>query len=241
MTLPRSPLGRGYAVTLWRSMARTPRKSKDAIPQARRWRSALAIVITLAVACGIFLAFDQLGGEALRRIGLRERYRVAFTDVRCEAPPGLDRRTFLTEVRYVAKFPEFFNALDDADREQLGKAFAAHPWVEAVEGVSVEPGDAVTVRLKFRVPVLAVRVDRGAVRLVDGHGVLLPEAEEPRSVAELLNIVPAPTSPAGQVWHDDTVRRAVEMVKAYRPKSLELTAKGWRLIQADGKAMSVGK
>ena len=222
-------------------MGKTLRQSKDSKPGSRRWRTALVVVITLILVGGIFLAFDRLGSEALRRLGPRDRYRVAFADVHCDAPPGLDRHTFLAEVRYVANFPDSFNALDEADRTYLAKAFAVHPWVESVEGISVEAGNAVTVRLKFRVPVLAVRVDRGAVRLVDANGVLLPEVVEPRGIAELLNIVPAPTTAAGQVWTDETVKRAVELVKAYKPKSLDLGAKEWRLVQADGKLMTVAK
>ena len=222
-------------------MARKPRKSKDAIPHARRWRSVAAIAITLALAGGIILVLDYLGLEALRRIGPNERFRVAFADVHCGSPPGLDRHTFLTEVRYVSHFPESFNAVDEPDRERLAKAFAAHPWVESVEGIAVETGNVVTVKLKFRMPLLAVRVNAGAVRLVDSQGVLLPESEPSRGVAELMNIVSAPTTEAGKVWADATVMRAVDLVKTYRPASLELTAKDWRLVQADGKTMRVAR
>ena len=222
-------------------LARKPRKSKDEIPHARRWRSVAAIAITMALAAGIILTLDSLGIEALRHLGSRERFRVAFADIHCEPPPGIDRHTFLTEVRYVSRFPESFNAIDEPDRDRLAKAFAAHPWVESVEGISVEARNAVTVQLKFRVPVMAVRVNSGAVRLVDSHGVLLPESEPPRGVVELLNIVPAPKSDAGKVWTDDTVVRALDLVKTYRPASLELTPKDWRLVQADGKAIRVAR
>ena len=105
----------------------------------------------------------------------------------------------------------------------------------------MEARNAVTVQLKFRVPMMAVRVNSGAVRLVDSHGVLLPESEPPRGVVELLNFVPAPKSDAGQVWTDDTVVRALDLVKTYRPASLELTPKDWRLVQADGKAIRVAR
>src|SRR6186997_3346707 len=127
-----------------------PRKSKDS--SSRRWRPAL---VALALAAGVLLAFDWLGGEALRRVGFRDRYRVAFADIRCEAPPGVDRPAFLTEVRYVSNHPESFLALDDSDHTRLERAFALHPWVESVDGVTVEPGNIVTVKLKFRTPVLA--------------------------------------------------------------------------------------
>ena len=218
-----------------------PRKSKDSKPRSRRWRPVVAVLLTLAVVCGIFFAFDRLGEEALHRIGLRERYRVAFIDVQCDVPPELDRHNFLTEVRYVSKFPDSLNALDEFDREHLSRAFGTHPWVEAVEGVSVEAGNAVKVKLKFRVPILAVHLEGGAVRLVDVHGVLLPEVESPKGIAELTNLVPAPNVVAGQVWPDDTVKRAVDLVNAYRPKQLERTATEWRLVLPDGKTLTAAK
>lgn len=198
----------------------------------------VAVLLTLAVVCGIFYGFDRLGDEALHRIGLRERFRVAFIDVQCDVPPELDRHTFLTEVRYVSKFPDSLNALDESDREHLSRAFGTHPWVEAVEGVSVEAGNAVTVKLKFRVPILAVHLESGAVRFVDSHGVLLPEVEPPKGIANLANVVPARNVVAGRVWPDDTVKRAVDLVNAYRPRSLEKTATEWRLVLPDGKTLT---
>jgi len=147
----------------------------------------------------------------------------------------------LTEVRYQSGFPDSFNALAEEVREQLARAFAAHPWVESVQGVTVSPGNAVTVELRFRVPVLAVRVKKGT-RLVDAQGVLLPEsALAPAGVIELRSAVPAPTTPTGTVWADETVKRALELVSVYKPRSLEFTATEWRLTETDGKTMTVSR
>jgi hypothetical protein len=215
-------------------MARTPRKTKES---HGRWRHAAAILITLLIIGGLLLGIDRLGSEALRGIGPRSRYRVAFADVHCAAPPGLGRQTFLTEVRYVARFPETFNALDESDREKVAAAFALHPWVESVEGVSVEPGNAVNVHLVFRVPVLAVHTESGEVRLIDARGTLLPYAAIPPQLSELIGTVPPPAAAAGHVWDDPIVKRALELVAAHHPKSLEKTATDWRLVMPDGRVL----
>jgi hypothetical protein len=218
-------------------MARTARKSKDA--GLWRWRPLTAILLTLAIVAGILFALDQLGLEALRRVGPRERYRVEFADIRCAAPPGMDRQTFLAEVRYLSGFPRSFNTHDQSNRDRLGFAFGAHPWVECVHEFVLEPGNIVTVPLTFRVPVLAVRVERGSVRLVDGHGILLPASAAPPGTAELLNTIPTPSTPAGKAWDNETVKRAIELVNAYHPKTLERKSKEWLLIQPDGGIMHV--
>ncbi|MDB5312107.1 MAG: ftsQ [Gemmataceae bacterium] len=227
------------------SRSKKPRKPKDAVPPAGSWwrtmRPAALALLTLVLAGGLLAGLGQLGDEALRRIGPRDRYKVRFVDVECDPPPNTNRPTFLAEVRYVGNFPDTFNALDPADRVRLSAAFAAHPWVEAVEGVAVEPATLVRVRLKFRTPVLAVKVDGGAVRLVDGNKVLLPEAVTPPGVAELADTVPVPPTPAGQVWADETVKRAVEVVVAYKPTRLEKMVRGWRLTLPDGRVLQVDR
>lgn len=214
------------------------RKPKPA-PSAR-WRPVLAMLVTVAAVAGLLYGLGRLGDEARRGIGPRERYTVRFADVECDAPPGLDRPTFLAEVRYASGFPETFNLFSDEDTDRLRSAFAAHPWVRAVEGVDAEPPTRVRVRLRFRVPVLAVTTDGGAARLLDADGVLLPVSPLPADVAELANAVPSPSVSAGQVWDDPVVRRAVELVAAYRPRRLEKAATGWRLAQPDGRVLVIG-
>ena len=116
-----------------------------------------------------------LGGRAGERVVGRDRYAVRVADVVCDAPPGKDRPTFLTEVRYLANLPETVQAVDPKLPEQLAVAFARHPWVAEVVGVTVEADSTVRVGLRFRVPVLAVRViGDSELRTVDRHGVLLP-------------------------------------------------------------------
>jgi hypothetical protein len=135
--------------------------------------------------------------------------------------------------------PETFNTLDPTDRDQVSAAFAAHPWVKTAPELHVEPGNVVRARLSFRAPVLVVNVEGTSPRLVDTSGVLLPVATAPPGIAELVSPVAEPKSPAGQVWADETVQRAVELVKAYQPTRLEKSPSGWRLTQPGGNILVV--
>lgn len=215
-----------------------PRRKPTARPPGRPWRAGLAVVITLLVAAGALVALNVAGGDALRRIGGRDRYRVAFADIHCDTPPGLDRATFLAEVRYAGELPETVSPLDAADRDRLAAGFAKHPWVASVEAVTPEPG-GVRVAIHFRSPVLAVTTATGEPRLLDRNGVLLPVTPTPPGVAELAGRVAPPRVAAGEVWADSDVAAAVRLVETYRPVRLEKVGAGWRLTGADGRRYDV--
>jgi hypothetical protein len=174
------------------------------------------------------------GSAARRNIGPRERYEVRFADIRCEPPPGSTRETFLAEVRYAAEMPATFQALDADLVARLSGAFAAHPWVAGVEGVIVEP-EVVTVKLLYRVPVLAV-----ARRAVDSKGIVLPASAPVAGLPELLNVpAPPPDTTAGKPWPDELVLRAAPVAAEYKPRTIERTAQGWQLVMPDGMKLVV--
>jgi hypothetical protein len=202
-------------------------------------RRSIAALLTLVFGSGLVVALGWLGGLARDSLGPRDRYRVSFAQIECDTPPGLDRARFLSEVRYASNASESFQLLDPALSRKLSSAFAAHPWVETVESVEVEPPARVTVRLRFRTPTLAVRIASGGVRFVDGHGILLPLGDAPAGVPELVKPVPDPESASGKLWPDPDVKRAIELVKTYQPVRLEKTPAGWKLTGADGKALNV--
>jgi hypothetical protein len=206
----------------------------------RAVRRFVAVVLTLAAVSALVWGLSRLGDSARRELGPRERYSIRFADIECGSPPGCDRSTFLAEVRYCSSFPEFFQALDSNLTTSLTAAFTVHPWVERVDSVSVESSGTVRVNLKFRTPVLAVPTS-GETRIVDGNGVLLPKAGESTGLPELIAAVPAPTVPAGQVWADSIVQRAVELVAIHHPVKLEKTASGWRLAMADGRILVLAR
>ncbi len=213
--------------------ADTPRKGS-----ARVVRRLLVVLVTLAIVAGLVWGVAWLGDAARHGIGSRDRYAVHFANIECDMPPGRERAAFLSEVRYITSFPETFQSLDPELNVKLATAFGRHPWVAAVEDVSVNAAGTVRVKLRFRVPVLAVRTDSKAVRLVDSTGVLLPPEATADGVAELLNPVRTPPL-AGQVWQDALVKRAVELVESHHPRQLEKTPQGWRLTTADGKTLVV--
>ncbi len=204
-----------------------------------RVRQAGLIVLTLALAGALVGGLYRLGLEARKGIGPRDRYSVRFADIECDPPPGCDRSLFLAEVRYISSLPETFQSLDPDLAARLTAAFTAHPRVAALEEVRVAPDGKVRVRLRHRLPVLRVHPDDGAERLVDGECVLLPVGTTADAVAELATPVPPPAIPAGQVWAEPIVKRAVELVDAHHPARLEKTSSGWKLTRPDGKTLSV--
>jgi len=218
---------------------RTP--TKPAIPASRPWftRRLLGVTVTVVAAAGLVFGLGQVGELARQHLGPRDRYRVSFAEIECDAPPGKDRAAFLSEVRYVSNFPASFQLLDPDLSAKLSTAFAAHPWVESFDGIEREPPTHVRVKLRFRTPVLAVHVRSSGVRLVDGNGVLLPLTDQVPDVAELAIAVRDPETAAGKVWEDATVQRALELVKAYHPRRLEKSSSGWKLTGQDGKVFNV--
>lgn len=219
-------------------MSRAKKPRTESGGSGRGARRLLVVVLTLAAAAGLVWGVARLGDLARSGLGPRDRYAVRFADIECDAPPGLDRPTFLSEVRYVADLPETIQALDPELSEKLKAAFAAHPWVASFDGTTVDAEHHVRVKLRFRTPAVAVRTP-GGVRVVDASGVLLPPEAKADGLPELVS--PArPSVAAGQVWNDPDLKRALELVEAHHPRSIEKTAKGWRLTTADGKTLSVG-
>jgi hypothetical protein len=232
--------------------ARKPKPKVQTGGKRHSWYSARPLIgalLTLAVAAGVVLAVWLLGRVAGDQVGPRDRYEVRFADIECDPPPGTDRPTFLVEVRFASRLPETFQLLAPDRDDRLRAAFAAHPWVEVVEQITAEPPARVTVRLKYRTPVLAVMLADSTVRVVDSNSVILPLTANPDGLPLTANPdglpllttpQPAPSVEAGQPWPGDTVKRAVELAMAFHPRTLERSPGGWRLVTPDGKPLQVG-
>ena len=197
-----------------------------------RFARALAFLLGFAALLSLLvLGLASLGRMTRDRVREGGRYTLAFTDIDCPPPPGLERTVFLAEVQYLAGLPDRLGLLDEGLPRRLAAAFALHPWVETVERVEVGGPRRVSVRLTYRTPMLAVTwEDRsrnvpgsippaGAVytRHVDGRGVLLPVP----SVADKLpllrgNLYP-PAGPPGTRWGDATVEAAARLASLLRP------------------------
>lgn len=176
----------------------------------RTWLVKSVLLLTLVV---LFLAGIIYAGHwGLEHLRGRERYEVAITDIECDPPVGMERKTFLEQVRYYAApaLPERVNVLDEQLPERLRDGFARHPWVETVDGVDIKPPRRIVVKLTPRRPVLAVKF-AGELLVVDRAGVLLPkdaptlglptyegDAREPKGV--------------GQRWGDANVEAAARKI-----------------------------
>lgn len=203
------------------------------------WVGAKA-VLTLVLLFGLVAALVWIGGRAGQSVAHRDRYAVAVADIRCDVPPGTDRAAFLAEVRYLGRLPESVQAVDSTLSATLSSAFARHPWVAAVRGVTVGPDGSISVALAFRQPVLVVKVRGESPRMVDATGVLLPVSAPPAGTTVLDGEWIPPTVSPGAVWPDPTIKRAVELAVAYKPAALQkLSAGGWRLIMPDGRGFTV--
>jgi hypothetical protein len=216
-------------------------RKPDPTPSRSSNRPLLAVVLTLGAAAALLFGLSRLGDEARRNIGPRDRYTVRFADIRCDPPPNTTRETFLTEVRYAAGAGPTVQALDPDLTPKLTAVFLAHPWVAGVDGVTVEPPNAVSAKLTYRTPVLVVTVD-GVRRAVDGKGVLLPVSAPTANLPELLDPrSDAPEMTAGKPFPDETVVRAAAVAAEYKPKTIARTEQGWALVMPDGKKLAVGR
>ncbi|MGL6077033.1 MAG: hypothetical protein ACRC8S_22990 [Fimbriiglobus sp.] len=197
--------------------------------------------LAFGIILGALALVVRLGNFAGKNVAEQDRYLVPFADIQCEPPQGLDRQIFLTEVRHLSKAPERLSAVDAELPKHLQTHFAAHPWVESVGAVEVKPDRSIHVELKYRTPVLAIVVIGDAdLWSVDRLGTVLPHRPPPSpDLTRLLTPQEKPSN-IGQLWPDERVRSAANLASTYKPRSVEMTEKGWRLTQRDGSFLMVG-
>ena len=197
-------------------------------------------LLALSVVLGVMVIIVWFGGQAGQHVTSRDRYALRFTDISTDVPPGTDKLTFLTEVRFLDKWPEAVQVVEPTLKERLAATFAKHPWVSEVTNVTIGADASIRVELKFRVPVLLINVKGEEPRVVDRHAVILPPLPHHETLPTLVNAQLPPKLQAGLIWPDDTVKRAADLAHTYKPTQIEKTDKGWRLTQADGKVLIVG-
>jgi hypothetical protein len=231
----------------------------DETPAPRAWMPRWTLkTLALALGLGLFLVgLVWLGKWALAQIRGQDRYIVAFKDIDCLPPPGLERAAFLDEVRYVSEIPDRLHLLDDDLAKRLSDAFVQHPWVEKVEQVIIEPPRQVQVRLRYRTPVLAVmgQARDGAVaivvrsswmsmknrtafaRAVDRNGILLPLSAELEGLPTLHTPVKTAAGPSGTAWGDARVAAAARTADFLRPYQKHLRLEDME-VNEDGLVLS---
>jgi len=194
-------------------------------------RLLFSVFLTL-LACVLVLGGVITLGQRLRR-QLRDepRYQFPTAEIECEAPLGMNRVQFLSEVQYLGDLPDHVSLLDDGLADRLAASFSRHVWVEKVDRVEIGPGKKIIVHLTFRTPVLAVTfMDQSAqTRAVDRKGLLLPREVEVKKLPVLTGLFPPPLSGAGKAWGDPEIEGGARVAALILPHQsrLKLTALKW--------------
>ena len=196
-------------------------------------KTAAKALLALALAFGLLAGLAHLGERAGSGVAPQPRYTVLFADIETDAPPGRDRKTFLTEVRFLNDLPETLQSVDPNLAENLKAAFRKHPWVHDVGSVAVAPPGIIRVEVKFREPALAILVGSGSERrALDRTGVLLPADAATAKLPVLMNRVVQAGTATGQAWPDPDVQRAVELVLVYPCERIDRVLEGWHIHSA---------
>src|SRR5690348_4836720 len=78
-----------------------------------------------------------LGQWAQQQMQTTQPGILAFREIECVPPPGVSSAAFLAEVQYLAGLPDQLSLKNDNLTAELARAFAAHPWVEAVQRIGI--------------------------------------------------------------------------------------------------------
>jgi hypothetical protein len=173
-------------------------------PRRRPLFKLLALLTALSL---LLTGLVALGRHALDALRVRDRCTIPFTAVECAPPPGEARADFLEEVQYLSGLPAKLRLLDEDLARRLATGFALHPWVARVEQVEVMAARRVRVRLRYRRPVLAVKVGE-RLRTVDAAGILLPQRAPSAGLPVYVGEAPPPAGPAGMRWGNADVEAA---------------------------------
>ena len=185
----------------------------------RRTLSALllSLIVTALLLGGVALA-GKLTRARLRQQGA---HTIRLTDIDFNPPPGQDRDLFLAELQYEGLAGDEINLLEDKPAVRLVEIFRQHPRVEEVERVTIEPNNHVRVRIRYRMPVLAVALDDG-VRVIDSHGILLPPSVACEGLPVLRETPLPPLVESGNAWADDRMLAAAQTAQSLQAYQDEL-------------------
>ena len=214
-----------------RPIPKRPPPSGGTVAVAVAVKTAVAVALVVLLVGGLGYLGRQ-AGDSLADTE-RERYAVRVADIQVELPPFLNRADFLTEVRFQSELPETVQAIDPKLPDTLRTAFAKHPWVAEVTGVSVSPEKVIRVEVALRKPALAVTLKDASVRAVDTAGILLPMAAKTDGLPVLAN-VHLDAVMTGYPFPTPDVKRAAELTTQYPTRTIERTKEGWRLTAPNG-------
>jgi hypothetical protein len=192
------------------------------------------------ILCGFALLLAVIGAGRAARASLHDRaaYRLAFADIDCQPPEGLSRPVFLNEVRSLARQPAALHLLDEDLTTRLHRAFLAHPWVESVRRVAIDQ-TFLRVEMEYRRAVLAFPPADGGWRMVDRHGLLLPESPVQPHLPVLITEVGAPTGSTGSYWGDARVAAAAKTAAFLQSHLARLHLEGSQIEIIEGEILFV--
>ncbi|HTU93950.1 MAG TPA: hypothetical protein VMF69_27975 [Gemmataceae bacterium] len=197
------------------------------------------------ILCGMALLLGMVAAGRAARVSLHDRadYSLAFADIDCRPPEGMSRAAFLNEVRSLASQPAALHLLDEDLSAGLHRAFLAHPWVESVRRVAIDPlasasrraKTSVRIEMEYRRAVLAISTADGKKRMVDHYGILLPESAPPGHLPVLISEVAAPAGTPGSHWGDARVAAAARTVALLHPHLTQLHLEGSQMEMVEGE------
>jgi hypothetical protein len=180
----------------------------------RAWRPIPLLMAALGLSAVMFWP------EIAHRIPeLRHRieYQLAWSQLAITPPKGWVPSDIAAEVCSVNGLPDPLPVLDEHLAEQLAIAFARHPWVAEVVSVRKLSPRRIEVDLRYREPVLMVRMKGGGVYPVDRDGVLLPPSDftlrDTVRFPLVDGVLSVPAGGAGTAWGDPAVLGAARLAE----------------------------
>lgn len=182
--------------------------------------AALAVVMAVALAAGLFHAWRRWGITALEKMD----HRVQLEKLQLTPPPEWVLSDIAAEVFRNGSLGEL-SLLDDELTLKVHAAFELNPWIASVDRVGKRADGCLFIKLQYRRPVAWVEVpakmtnfdnrpNQPGVLAVDREARPLPVLAEQYATLELVRISvpdPEPWSMAGQVWHDPRIIGAAKI------------------------------
>lgn len=176
----------------------------------------LTAVVAVAAVGGTFYAWRRWGAAA---VGGKEYVVTAERIVVTPQPAWIHANVKEEVLRLAGNGP--LHLQDRQLVEHLGQAFALHPWVAGVVRVEKQHPARVEVTLRYRRPVLVVKVDAAdnqGLIFLDEEAVLLPSEDlAPTQARDYLRISAGGEVPAGgygSIWKSPRIAGAARIAAA---------------------------
>jgi len=162
----------------------------------------------------LLLAFILVGGYLLVKemktfVCELERFQVSPATLTFTSLPSWVTPKVQEQLAYIPDLPERFSILEPNLATRVAQAYERNPWVAEVKAVERHFPNRLTLGVRLRRPVAAVRY-RGSYYLADGNADRLPLRFRswPQDDYRLPIVIGAATEPSrsGAVWQDEAVQ-----------------------------------